>query len=448
MSGGNERWLIVPVEVQVRELLSRLLVATVAASRGWQVLIGHDRVIRRLAWHLPRGVLFDKALGATGDRKVKRYARLGYTLTAVDEESTGFHAHPKLYLSARLSEETISLAERWFCVSDIFREIGQSEYPAHAHKFVTTGLPRTDIWRPAFHALHEEESRRVRERHGRFILFCSNFGGIIHARERAFVDRQLRRADQTHEDARSYREQVAYEASMNLEGFLAMLPKLRSWFPDRKLLVRPHPSEDREFWKARFAGVDGVEVEGGGIATPVILASECLVHHGCTTGIEAALLGKPSVMFAPHPDRHHETDAAKAFSPMVRTEDELKALIGQCLEGRGPAGDRVRQAHFYHGIDGELVASRIVAEMEKLPSASGGRLPAYLPLLRFGPRQLAADYWPRPARARAYARQKWQGVTLETMRGHAERLAAIAAPGFSPLLEEVYPQLYRISGQP
>ena len=58
--GGNgKRWLIIPLEVKVREFVPRLLVAAIAADRGYDVLIGHDRVVRRLAGHLPRGIMFD-----------------------------------------------------------------------------------------------------------------------------------------------------------------------------------------------------------------------------------------------------------------------------------------------------------------------------------------------------------------------------------------------------
>ena len=74
MAGGmapDRRWLVIPLEVQVRELYARMLVAAIAADRGYDVLIGHDRVVRRLARHLPKGILFDKALGMSTDKKVR-----------------------------------------------------------------------------------------------------------------------------------------------------------------------------------------------------------------------------------------------------------------------------------------------------------------------------------------------------------------------------------------
>lgn len=445
MPAEGRPWLIIPVEVQVREWLSRLLVATIAADRGFDVLIGHDRVIRRLAAHLPRGIMFDKSLGAKGDRKTKRYAALGYTLTAIDEESTGFHAHPDLYLSARLSEETIALAQRWFCLSESLREKAAQDYPAHASKFVTTGLPRTDLWRPAFQSLFEEERKALARRHGRYILFCSNFGRIVHAREQAFVDNQFRKFDATHDEAKNYREQIVAEGKVNLQAFLEMLPKLRQWFPDHKLVIRPHPSESRDFWRGQFAGIDGVAIEEGGLATPAILGSDCLVHHGCTTGIEAELLGKPHVMYAPFPDRHHDTPVMEAFAPIEKTEDALRERIGAILQGERSPRNRLRQAEFYSGIDGELVSSRIAASLGQLPARRKTGLPFYLPAMQYSPRQLVADYWPRSARARAYSKQKWQGVSLQDAREKAETLSRCAGIAASVHVEEVYPDLFRVS---
>ncbi|MEC9343720.1 MAG: surface carbohydrate biosynthesis protein, partial [Pseudomonadota bacterium] len=298
------RWLVIPLEVQVRELHARLLVGAIAADRGYDVLIGHDRVVRRLARHLPRGILFDKALGAATDRKVRRYARLGYRLTALDEESTGIYPNPDMFFSTRLSPQALVLAERWFAISDRVRDLAARRFPGQAIKIVTTGLPRADVWRRPFHGLYRAESERIRAAHGDFILFNSNFGTIVHARRGEFVERQAQRHRRRYAGAAAYQRQREAQGLANLDAFLEMLPRLREWFPDTKVIVRPHPSEDHAFWRESLAGIDGIEVHAGGIATPWILASRALVHHGCTTGIEAGLMDQPHVMYAPHPDDH------------------------------------------------------------------------------------------------------------------------------------------------
>ncbi|MGI9402280.1 MAG: surface carbohydrate biosynthesis protein, partial [Rhizobiaceae bacterium] len=245
----SQRWLIIPVEVQVRELLARLLVAAIAADRGYRVLIGQDRVIRRLARYLPKGILFDKSLDGKGDRKVRRYNKLGYTIAAIDEESRGVYSDPEFFFSRRLSDEALSRSVRWFCISDLVRVEAIKYFPKYSDHFETTGLPRVDLCRPDFRAIYEKECEEIQKKYGRFILFCSNFGTILHVRRGKFLDNQMRKAAQQAPGNAAYRERIEAEGRVNLEAFIEMLPKLRDWFPDHKLLVRPHPTESHETWQ-------------------------------------------------------------------------------------------------------------------------------------------------------------------------------------------------------
>ncbi len=440
------RWLIIPVEVQVRELLSRLLLAALAADRGYDVLIGHDRVVRRLARHLPKGILFDKSLGASGETKVARYRNFGYSVAAIDEESTGFYPNPDLYLTTRLSAETLNDAKRWFCLSGRLRDEATARYPGHSDKFVVTGLPRTDIWRSKFHGLYEAERREIQRQHGDFLLFNSNFGSIIHARSGAFIANQSRRHDHLHSSAAAYRQLRDAQGRQNLDAYVEMLPKLRAWFPDRKLIIRPHPSESRQFWRDAVGSTPGVEIHDSGVATPWILAAACLVHHGCTTGIEAELLGKPHIMYAPHRDDHHDSEVMKVFAPTVRSEPELRAMLGEILDGgKSHAKSRAALEEFYASLDGPLVCERMLDEFDRFELPRDERIPDYLGLLRFSPRHLVASYWPRSAKVASYARQKWQGTDLQKTRQTLTIMREAAGLASQIGVSEIFPQLFHVS---
>ena len=445
----STRWLIIPVEVQAREWLGRLLVGAVAASRGYRVLIGHDRVVRRLARHLPKGVLFDKSLGMRGDRKVAMYHRLGYTLTALDEEMTGIYPNPDYFFGIRLASDTLAKAQRWFTISKIAHDMAVERYPGNETKFTVTGLPRTDIWRPAFHQVFENERREIAQRHGRFILFCSNFGRILHARRDDLVAKQSRVQESKWQGAAAYQDNLEKQLHANLAAYIEMLPKLREWFPGHRLVIRPHPSEDRGFWRETFANVDGVFVEDEGIATPWILASDVLVHHGCTTGIEAELMDKPQVMYAPHPDDHHDTELMSDLSTIVKTEPELREVLTRVIDGSERLrSDIASREKWFAAASGKLASQRIIDEFEGLASQTRSDLPAYLGALRFAPRHLWARYGPRSAKATAYSRQKWSGQSLESARRQLATLQE-GADIRAPLeLREVFPQLFEIKGAP
>lgn len=442
---SNGRWLIIPVEVQVRDLMGRLMVATIAANRGYNVLIGRDQVIRRLAPFLPKGILFDKALGVAGDRKIRRYSRLGFKLTAFDEESTGFYPNPHMAFTGRLSDECLDMAERWFCLSDKIRELALGYHPDYGEKFVTTGLPRSDIWRPQFHNLFQSQVSEIKQKHGDFILFCSNFGRIIHGMEGAFVDRQIRRQPDKDGSVSGYQTKIEEQSRENLKAYLEMLPQLRKWYPDQKLVVRPHPSERSEFWKEAFSNEDGVEVHEYGTATPWILASTCLVHHGCTTGIEAELMSKSHVMYAPFPDSHHDTPLMKKFATIEKDLKGLKKRLDAIiLENKTFQKSRKSLEEYYAGLSGPLVAERIVGEFDDI-SLNAASLPGYLPLLRYLPRHLFATYWPRSKQEAAYRNKKYPGVSeAEVQRLVGEISKSLKS---SNQVEEVFPELFRVSNR-
>jgi surface carbohydrate biosynthesis protein len=353
-----------------------------------------------------------------------------------------------MFFLTRLSAETLSLAERWFAISDIVRDLAVGHFPDQADRIVTTGLPRADIWREAFHGLYEAERARIKAAHGDFILFNSNFGTIVHARKGGFVERQQERHKKRYAGAADYIRRREEEGAANLDAFLDMLPKLREWFPAHKLIVRPHPSEDRTFWQNKLGDVDGIEIHAEGLATPWILASSVLVHHGCTTGIEAGLMDKPHVMFAPHPDHHHDTELMRTFAPMVHDLDTLRPVIGDILAGSN-RHQKPRQSleKYFASLIGPLASEKIVDQFDRIEADAelgAGNLPPWLPLLYYTPRHLVARYRPRAAAAKAYAKQKWSGTSIDEVRSNLSVLSAGAGLKHDITADEIFPQLFHL----
>ncbi|MEM9278005.1 MAG: surface carbohydrate biosynthesis protein [Pseudomonadota bacterium] len=439
---NSNRWLIIPVEVKHREFLSRILLSALAASRGYRVLLGKDTMIRRLAPALPKGVVFDKSLGTARHGKPQRFNKLEQKVIVLDEESTGYYGSPEQFLSVRLASQTLEACERWYCISDTLKDHASKLYPDHENRFLTSGLLRTDIWRKEFQEFYEQEQKRIAEKHGPFILFDSNFGGIIHARGDAFVQKQIRGQKKAYSEVEERMARIFAEGKPNLEAFIEVLPKLAEWFPSHRIVVRPHPSETVSFWEETFAGNQRITVSNEGVSAPWILASDMMLHHGCTTGIEAEIMGKQHVMFAPHPDEHHDTEVMKAFAPIVKTEDDLKTHIEKNLGKASRRKMTKAKEAFFANLSGKLAAETILDDIDTLSFASG-ELPASLPLsVRL--RLWFADNKKRSEKEKNYIKQKWPGSSTKEI----EQGLAIAARGLginqSFQVKEVFDEVWEI----
>jgi len=439
------KWLILPVEVKHREFLSRLLLARLAVERGYAVLIGRDTAIRRLAPALPRGILFDKSLGTARHGKPQRWQRLGYKTVVMDEESTGFYGSPEQFLKVRLADDTLNACTRWYCISNTIRDAAAKLYPDHADRFEVTGLIRTDVWRKPFLSLYREHADKIKQETGRFILFNSNFGSVIHARGAAFVQKQVRGQKQAFNAVENRTRHIINQANTNLDAYLTFLPRVAEKFPNHTLVVRPHPSENIDFWREKLGSFSNITISNEGVATPWILASDVLLHHGCTTGIEAALLGKPHIMYAPHPDDHHETKVMAAFAAIERDGEAVLEHIANTLDGQDlPHGSVGQREQFFANLDGRMVAQIILDDLDKF-AFEGGELSSTLAIMRFHPRLLAASLKHRSSREKAYALQKWPG----TNTAEIEKTLAIIAKALGTTdnvnVQEVFNEVFQIT---
>ena len=98
--------LIIPVENQVRELDPKLLLACIAARRGFTVIIGSHREIDLRIATLPRGLYLNKSMTDRNLRMFRIMHNLGHEIVTWDEEAL-VHLPDETYYSRRLSPTAI-----------------------------------------------------------------------------------------------------------------------------------------------------------------------------------------------------------------------------------------------------------------------------------------------------------------------------------------------------
>jgi len=105
--------LIIPVENQVRELDPKLLLACVAARRGFASVIGSRSEIDFRIASFPRSIYLSKSMTARSTTMFRIMRQLGHEIAVWDEEAL-VHMQPETYFTRRLSTQAIKYVSHLF----------------------------------------------------------------------------------------------------------------------------------------------------------------------------------------------------------------------------------------------------------------------------------------------------------------------------------------------
>ncbi|MGB5179813.1 MAG: surface carbohydrate biosynthesis protein [Gammaproteobacteria bacterium] len=434
--------LIIPVENQVRELDPKLLLACVAARRGYQVFLGYRGDIDARIAALPPAIYLSKSMTARSRKMFSILRQLGHDIMVWDEEALVHHP-PEVYFTRRLSPASIAYVSRLLAWGKdnaaLFHQYPQlPDIPVDI-----TGNPRGDMLRPEIRPYFDEQVRACRTEYGDFILVNTNFGWV-----NAFVpvlnlfipasggpDAEIGRGAVGM--PREYAEQLRMHRQQVMEAFLDMIPRLTKAFPDHTIVVRPHPVEDPSIYHEIAAAHPGIRVVNEGNVVIWLLASRAVIHNGCTTGIEAYLLDVPALAYLPV---DHDIDINRLPNDLgyeCRSFDELASYIRRILSGEiGPADGDARCAimdGYLEARNGPLASERIISVLDAaLAQGAGPSRPAFTQRARGWYRatkrrvkKAINSRTPGSRNSPAFHRHRYPGISLEELVRRVNRFQGL-----------------------
>lgn len=291
--------IYISVEVKNRELFSRMLLAFEAAKRGHDVYVGEltpffDRNIFRPGIYHVNSVTPRK-------NKVNTFKNLiqnSFFITSQDEESGHSNDNTEHYTNTRYGKSSLQYVEKIFTWGLLDYKRLVKKYCKFKNKFINTGNPRIDFLKKKNQKFFSKKIINFKD----YILVSSNFENIcghLNLSERIYWLRKLDYFKRGYISIEKLIERNVEEAKI-FNDFVKFIKEVSINLPKKKIIFRPHPTENPNDWKEIFYDFKNIEVNNYGNIGNWITNSSLILHNGCTGGLEAALRNKHVVAFSPN----------------------------------------------------------------------------------------------------------------------------------------------------
>jgi surface carbohydrate biosynthesis protein len=465
---GVKATLLMPVENQVRELDSRLLFACIAARRGFSSVIGPRREMHIRIGSFPRSIYLAKSIPKHSNIIFQIMRKLGHEIVAWDEEAL-VHPQAETYYRRRVCPVGLGYVSHLFAWGEDNAELWR-QYPELPNGTLihVTGNPRGDLLRSDLRGFYERDTDELRRTYGDFILINTNFNHVNAFSPDLNLFRPVKKPGKKPKFGRAakgmsrdYAEGLRDHKQAIFKHFQRLIPSLEQAFPNYTIVLRPHPTEKQDIYHNIAAECKRVQVTNEGNVVPWLMASRALIHNGCTTGVEAHVLGVPAISYRATVNEYYDYGfyyLPNRLSHQCFDVEELRLTLGKILAGELEAADgkehKALVDRHLAGQVGPLACERMLDVLERMgegkmqlsrPSMrdrlEGRSMSAVRTLIKRSKERLPGSH-NRPE----FQHHRYPEVSLAEMRRQTFRLQQILGNRQEPRVEQISGQFFRISG--
>lgn len=304
--------VLMPIDSFERELTCRAVTACNLACSGFQAVIGAKDILHEIAAISRNVVWLGKELFAAKPFSIKnkvarQLSENGSLIFYLQEEGAMFQSASwesqvlEKHAIDKLKNEKIEQ----LCVWGRKQRLTISSYaPRLRDRIIVTGTPRLDLCGRRYDWLERELVDQYEAAFGDYILVCTRFGSVanessLHAFFQNKFDPSVLPSFRTPEENTNVWFTKWRRDIHDFAEFIILIKDLAATHQKTAIVLRPHPSESLTFYKTAFSSFENVIVRRDGNVLPWIRGAKLVLHSNCTTGVEAALCGKPVVNFLP-----------------------------------------------------------------------------------------------------------------------------------------------------
>jgi surface carbohydrate biosynthesis protein len=344
-----------------RDLAGLVLTAFELCQRGIACHLVPLNLQHSELWALAPDFVLLNYLRRFNEPVVRQLAEAGIQYGLLDTEGAVFSG-PDEYAELHCEDEALLRGASCVCMwgpklADYL--VARGSYTSE--QISVTGCPRFDLYAPGWReAIWDAAPRNGGPAH---ILINTNFS-IVNPR----FTSSAQNIEYYHEQLGWTREHLAEftgRETVAINEMIGMARSLAGRFPESRVVVRVHPHEDPAPYHDGLRGIENVEVNDRGPVQAQLFRASVVVQRSCTTAIESALVGAPTLSprWVTPP---MEAPMAEAVSLGCRSLEKLSDCVDDILGGRyQPSAEHERNVaavleEWFHVQDG--MAFRRVAD--------------------------------------------------------------------------------------
>lgn len=302
----KKKILVIPIEIQSRELDGALLLIHEAIKNGWIVLVGQKQKIFPILSQIKNSFFFLKSIVPGEISLLKKIKKNNNYICTLDVE-TLITANLENSLKQRYNTQTINLADLilfWGQYHfDNFKNTFKQLSTEQKDKLMITGSPIIDVVN-----LKKKLKKKIKVE--KKILIIPSFGFANSVEKTKNVNLALdsmgvkdlisdikdNKNNNKSTDLINYLKLNFESQNEGMKSFKKLIIHLSKVLTDYQILIRPHPMEKNEDWKECTAQTN-VKIDNEKNLFDQIASSEVVIHFNSTASIQSVLMGKKTILF-------------------------------------------------------------------------------------------------------------------------------------------------------
>ena len=279
--------IFIHCEITKREFDAKLLLATLAANKNFDVFLGNITGLENKV-NLPPGIFHHTSCVPSKSilSLFKRLKKKNFLITTQDEEGgveetkNFFSKPPRGTFYYRYGPSSFKLVDAVFTWSNIDFNHIIKRFPKYKSKIYNTGNPRADIWTKNLKDIYRDNKYN-----SKYILISSHTDGPssnktllenLQIMRKAYFDKN----EIEFEDKKIHLFENLSSRSKYMYVFINTIIKLSNEFKNEKFIFRPHPTESLELWKFLFRNCKNIKVTKDNSSTYWMHKSKILIQNG------------------------------------------------------------------------------------------------------------------------------------------------------------------------